>query len=237
VSAESKPYGFIVTDEGRSLIAGWTAGQMASSLALAKIMVGSGIWPDGTELDGLSGQTGLLSPVAQATSTVPVYDGDTVHFTVEYRSDMNGGLTNGFWMTEFGIFVENPSDPANDILFAYSTFSGKPQYVSAYGQGSLDVRRFPVSIIIGPGVALTVMYDTAAFMTAENVAAYCDAVILPQFAAQMRGMIEALDGRMWRLEDMFFADITGNPWMVTFGNINRVDVSGLWNKPLQRIEF
>jgi hypothetical protein len=53
----------------------------------------------------------------------------------------------------------------------------------------------------------------------------------------IRAWLEVLDGRMGRLEDMFFSDITGNPWMVTFGNINGVDVSGVWNKPLQRLLF
>ena len=29
--------------------------------------------------------------------------------TVEYRSDMNGGLDHGFWIREFGVFAKDPT--------------------------------------------------------------------------------------------------------------------------------
>ncbi len=100
----NKPYGLKITDAGRSLIAAVAAGIHSSSLKFAKVWIGKGIWPDGTTLDQLGGVTELLEPVAEAVSTVPAYDGDTVSFKIQYRNDMNGGLEQGFWISEFPIF-------------------------------------------------------------------------------------------------------------------------------------
>ena len=92
-------YGFVVTRNGRELIAKLTAGQQ---LQLSKIMVGTGGVPDfgnPREMEDLS------EPVALATSTEPVYDQNTVRMIVEYRSDLNGGLDHGFWLREFGVYA------------------------------------------------------------------------------------------------------------------------------------
>ena len=67
------PYGFVITDAGRSLMAGWSSGQTIPSLSLAKIMVGTGVPAAGTTADDLKKYTDLITPVAQATSTVPQY--------------------------------------------------------------------------------------------------------------------------------------------------------------------
>jgi hypothetical protein len=234
-----------------------TAGQYTSPFTFSKILVGKGIWPEGTDESSFGSVGNLLAPVAEATSTVPTYDGDTVRFTIEYRSDMNGGLANGFWLSEYGIFVANPDDPDNrdaDILLLYAGFSAAPQWVSAYGKGSWDVRRFPVSIIIGEGMVIDVKYDTVAFMNAEDVAEYCNVVILPMIIARIEELIEehnedseahpnlhaadeALAGRLDRLEEMYLNDVTGNPFIVTFENLDGVEMEGTWNKGMRRIEF
>jgi hypothetical protein len=223
-------------------------------LALAEIMVGKGVPLDNATLEDLYKLTDLIAPFAPATSTVPQYDGDTIHMTVEYRNDLGGGLEYGQWLSEYGLFVEHPTDAGNKILFAYGTLGDRPQYVSAYGKGSLDSRRFPVSITIGAGVVVTVMYDTAAFMTAEDVAQYCTITMLPQFTQSAQGLIAQhnlslaahpdirnsntdLAGRIGRLEDMLLSNITSNPFMVTFDTLDGIVAAGVWNRTQQRIEF
>jgi hypothetical protein len=217
-------------------------------------MVGSGVPLDGATLEDLYTLTGLIAPFAPATSTVPSYDGDTIHMTVEFRSDLNGGLQYGQWLSEFGIFVEHPSVAGEKIMFGYGTLGDRPQYVSAYNTGSLDSRRFPVSITIGSGVKVTVLYDTVAFMTAYDVAQYCTITMLPQFIKNAKGLVEQhntdptahpdirnilndLAGRMGRIEDMLINDVTGNPFFITFGSLDGITVAGVWNQVQQRIEF
>ena len=96
-------YGCTITKKGRELIAKVLASK--TPLTLTRVMMGSGICPDDVFPGDLQD---LIEPVAAGTSSTPVYDGDTVHMTVEYRSDMNGGLDHGFWIREFGVFAKTP---------------------------------------------------------------------------------------------------------------------------------
>lgn len=43
--------------------------------------------------------------------------------------------------------------------------------------------------------------------------------------------------RIGLLELMFSANITGNPFFVSFENLDDVDVTGSWNVSMRRIEF
>lgn len=49
--------------------------------------------------------------------------------------------------------------------------------------------------------------------------------------------VENHETRVQRLEDGLFNNITGNPFLITFGNLEGVILTkGIWNKALQRIE-
>ena len=118
-------YGFIITAAGRRILAGLLAGQ---TLTLSRIMVGKG---NISSVEEMARLTDLVQPVAEATSTVPAVsaEGDSVSFIVEYRSDLNGGLKEGFWLSEFGVFAQNPGRPEEDVLIYYATLGDFPQYV------------------------------------------------------------------------------------------------------------
>ena len=143
-------YGFVVTDSGRELIAKLVAGQQ---LPISKIMVGSGTIPDDVKPAAM---TALVEPVAAGTSTAPVYDGASVRMIVEYRSDLNGGLDHYIPLhsakagREFGVFAFDPDK--GEVLIYYGTLGDYPQYVSAASNTGVDVRRFPVCIVIGEGL-------------------------------------------------------------------------------------
>ena len=239
-------YGFVVTRNGRELIAKLTAGQQ---LQLSKIMVGTGGVPDfgnPREMEDLS------EPVALATSTEPVYDQNTVRMIVEYRSDLNGGLDHGFWLREFGVYAYDPDK--GEVMIYYGCLGIYPQYVSAYSPQGVDVRRFPVCIVIGEDLGVSVDYKCEAWMTAEDVSEYCNVVMLPLFlgAAQelinahdssitahpyIQGIISDLDSRLALMELMYNTDVSGNPFTVTFATLTGVVVEGVWNETAKRIEF
>lgn len=174
-------YGFTVTDKGRALIAKLVAGKQ---LELSKIMVGSGSCPDDTKPREL---LDLCTPVAEATSTTPQYDGEKVSMTVEYRSDMNGGLKKGFWLKEFGIYAVDPDE--GEILIYYGSLGDYPQWVSPLSKTGIDVRRFPVCIIIGDDSGVSVDYNCQSWMTAEDVNKYCMETLLPQMLETVKQYI------------------------------------------------
>ena len=211
-------YGFFIPSAGRTLIAGLLAGE---TLEISRVMVGSGK-PERQE--ALATLEDLVAPVAQATSTTPLRNGEQVDMVVEYRSDLNGGLDTGFWLNEFGIFA---MDGDEEVMIYYGTLGDFPQWVSAYNDGAIDVRRYPQ---------------------------FCMTTILPQFLVSVKGLIDqhnanaeahpaihteinGIDARLTLLELLYNTDVTGNPFSVTFGTLDGVTVEGVHNKAQARIEF
>ncbi len=240
-------YGCTTTKRGRALIAKIMAAKMP--LTLTRTMVGSGTCPEGLFPGELQD---LVEPVAAATSNEPMYDGDTVHMTVEYRSDLNGGLDHGFWIREFGVFARDLD--GEEVLLYYGTLGDYPQWVSAYSKNGIDTRRFPISITVGEGAVVVIDYSPEAFMTAEDVAQYCVVVMLPQFLAEAQKLIDAhnadaeahpaiqnlsaaLDSRLSLLELMYNTDVSGNPFTVTFESLTGLVAIGVWNATQNRLEF
>ena len=93
-------YGGTVTVAGRDLITSLMAGE---TIEVTRIMVGKGEMPEGVEPIDM---TDLVNPVAEGVSTVPTVDNGVLYMTVEYRNDLNGGLKEGFWLREFGVYAK-----------------------------------------------------------------------------------------------------------------------------------
>lgn len=158
-------YGFTITKQGWHLLAKLVTG---ATLKITRVVMGSGKVPEGVNPGEM---TDLVQPVALATSTVPVADDRQVSFIVEYRSDLNGGLKDGFWLNEFGIFADDPD--LGEVLLYYATLGDYPQYVSAFTGSSVDIRRYPVSIALSDCADVQLSYPANAWMTSEDVAKYC----------------------------------------------------------------
>lgn len=93
-------YGGTVTVAGRNLITSLMAGK---TIEFTRIMVGSGAMPEGVEpIDMVA----LVTPVAEGVSSVPTVENGVLSMVVEYRNDLNGGLQEGFWLREFGVFAK-----------------------------------------------------------------------------------------------------------------------------------
>lgn len=240
-------YGCTIPRVGRELIAKVLASKIP--LTISRIMMGQGVCPDDVFPGDL---TDLVEPVAAGTSNEPTYDGDTVHMTVEYRSDLNGGLDHGFWIREFGVFAQD--EDGSEVMLYYGVLGDYPQWVSAYSTTGLDVRRYPISITIGEGAEVVIDYSPEAFMTAEDVGAYCTSTMLPQFLVEAQKLIDAhnsnskahpsilaaysdLDARMSLMELRYNTEVSGNPFTVTFGDLSSLTITGIWNATQSRVEF
>lgn len=239
-------YGYTITSAGWQIITGLLAGE---TLKISKVMVGSGKVSDSNNPAGL---TELIAPVAEATVTKPIIKDRTVSFIVEYRSDLNGGLEQGFWINEFGIYALNSND--EEILLYYATLGEYPQYVRPNENGVVDVRRYPVSISLNSENNVELIPPALAFMTAEDIEEYIIDKLLPKINENVSSLIKghntsntahmdirnsftALSGRVGRIEDAIFNNITANPFIVTFENLDGVRlIKGNWNREKQRIE-
>ena len=160
--------GFIIPAQGRNLIAKLQI--PGTELSLTRIMVGSGSVADTASLENA---TSLITPVAQATSSIPTVENGQVSFTVEYSNSMNGGLAEGFWLNEFGIFAQDPD--IGEVLLYYATLGSFPQYVQAYTAGNEDVRRFPVAVGLSTNASVILKFPALAFIDAGDLAAAINA--------------------------------------------------------------
>lgn len=154
--------GFTITKQGWHLLAKLLAGD---KLEISKIMVGSGKVPEGVNPGEI---TELVRPVALATSTVPQVADKQVSFIVEYRNDLNGGLAEGFWLNEFGVYANDPDE--GEVLLYYATMGDYPQYVAAYNGQAVDVRRYPVVIALSECYNVELKPPAGAWVTFEELA-------------------------------------------------------------------
>lgn len=176
-------YGFVITEAGNSLLASMVAGQ---TLTITKAVVGEGTADNAEAARKL---TNLIDPGPEGTSTVPTVEENSVNMIVEYRSDLNGGLQEGFWIGEFGIFGKVGTGA--ETLIGYGSLGDAKQYVSAYVSGTApDVRRYPVSITVTTGIQVDVAYPAEAWMTAEDVADLFNQTLKPELEESLNGLIE-----------------------------------------------
>ena len=176
-------YGFVITEAGNSLLASMVAGQ---TLTITKAVVGEGTADNAEAARKL---TNLIDPGPEGTSTVPTVEENSVNMIVEYRSDLNGGLQQGFWFGEVGIFGKVGTGA--ETLIGYGALGDAKQYVSAYVSGTApDVRRYPVSITVTTGIQVDVAYPAEAWMTAEDVADLFNQTLKPELEESLDGLIE-----------------------------------------------
>jgi len=152
-----------VTQKGIALFTKVLASK--ASLTFCGAEVGSGDMPEGKTVAEM---TGLVEPVAEATTNEPSYDKDTVSLTVEYRNDLNGGLAEGFYIKEFCVNALDPDDGSKVCVF-YGSLSAYPQYIPSWKEGETpDSRQYPISITVGEGQSVTVNYKPGSFITAAD---------------------------------------------------------------------
>ena len=202
------------------------------SFPITRVEVGKGVCPVGTDPARL---TGLVEPVAPATYTTPRREGCEVSLTVEYRSDLGGGLEEPFQIREFGVFAAGADGV--EFLLLYGDLSDYPESVVPQKYGGC-VRRYPVKIVIGPDARVEWAYPAGAWVIHEELAqAISDHDGDPNAHPYLLGLCAGMDARLALLELMYATDVSGNPFTVTFETLDGVETAGVWNQHQARIEF
>lgn len=244
-------YAADVTTAGVELFAKILANK--ATLAISRVMVGTGTMTDGMSIANM---TDLIKPVAAATSDEPVYKDSTVNLTVQYRSDLNGGVGSDFDLREFGVYVRDPTDGNREVLVFYGNLGEHPQFVPKYVEGeAVDIYNFPISIAVGKGQIITVEYYTSMFVTSADVKNIVQNVLLPSFLetdvagaiaahntdadahTDIRNAVSDLQSRMSNIEITMNTDITETTFIASFENLEKVTATGAWNEAQRRIEF
>ena len=176
-------YGFVITEAGNNMLANMVAGD---KLTITKVVMDKGTAESANAARQL---TAPIDPGPNGTSTTPTVDGAAVNMVVEYRSDLNGGLQEGFWIGGFCVYAK--TETVAETMVYYGSLGDQKQYVSAYVEGTApDVRRYPVSITVTAGVEVDVSYPAEAWMTAEDVAELFNDTLKPQLEASLDDLID-----------------------------------------------
>ena len=190
-------YGFVITEAGNRLLARQVAGD---HLDISRAVMDKGTCESDEAARVL---TAPIDPGPNGVYTVPVWEGTNVNFLVEYRSDLNGGLKEDFWIGGFGVYVRNPDfdpeaevseDNPEEIMVYYGSLGDAKQKVKAYVPGSVpDTRRYPVSLEVTTGVEVGTARPAEAWMTADDVKKYVEGTLAPELRASLTVLIEAHD--------------------------------------------
>lgn len=242
--------GYTITRAGRALI--------AQSLATGVPVVWTGVImgeespPEGTNLADMEQ---LCAPVAAGTTTVPMYKDDRVYVEVEYRSDLNGGIGRGFTIREFGMYGKlGYIEDEEPTLIVYATEGDYGAPVGDFSKGHRDIRRWPITLVIGAGVSQDLGYSPQAFMTAQDIAEYTEWRIIPDLTAKLLPLIQAhnidpdahaglarriqtVESDIARLRLQVGTGITTNAFSVTFDSLDGLEVEGVWNRDRAQIAF
>lgn len=153
-------YGGSITTAGRNLITSLIAGDQ---IEFTRVVVGAGKKPEDTECVDM---TDLVDPRELATSSVPIVEDGVINMIVEYRADMNGGLQQGFWIQEFGIYAK--TNKSEECLLYYGALGNRPEAVSPPTDNHVDIRRYPVTIELFVDAEVSTAYNPGAFVTSAE---------------------------------------------------------------------
>jgi hypothetical protein len=215
-------YLFTPTAGGLNLLANLATGQ---KFKISRVTFGDGVLSEDP-----SALTSLVNPIADGTAGNKVVKANMVSFIVEYRSDLNGGLLSAFWLREFGIFALDKDN--NEVLLYYANLGDKAQYVSAYTDGMVDIRRFPITVALSNDLEVVIIIDNLLILTGADLEAHnLDPTAHPDIRKILNEMllkINDLEGRIKVIEEStIIGGVTFTADLVGLSNVTVAN--GVWN--------
>jgi phage-related tail fiber protein len=237
-------YKTLVTNAGAAKIAAAVQSGVPENIVQAAVGDGGGSYYTPTVY-----QTGLFGEMWRGLILSADIDGDNPQMmSVRFTVPSNVG---GFTVREAGLFTED------NTLIAVCNLPDTKK--GAYTSGAVGRLTVVMHIAFANTDALTFeIHPEIDYITQEKLdsvvsihnadihahtglQAITDAVDAhnqdPNSHPDMRTGLEELFGRIGRLEDMTLNDVSGNPFLITFGDLAGLVVTGVWNKTQMRIEF
>jgi len=156
--------GAVVTLAGRKLFAELAATE--KPLKISRVMFGTGKMPEGSQPTDMMELTDLVAPFAEGACTTPIYENDAVSLVLEFRNDMNGGLTETVWLNEYGVFAEGGG--GKEVLILYGNLGEYADSVIAYSKGVIATRDYPIAVSIAGLPEVELSFSASAFLTSQE---------------------------------------------------------------------
>ena len=143
---------FVVTNAGRDIIARIIAGL---NVTFSKIVIGESYDYD---TENFVNKTALGSEVKTlAIKNIQVTSSNVVELTAEFgKSD----IEDSFWYREIGIYVIDPDDEANEILFAYGNRNDAAEYITPHIQNYAVLKNIKCLVSVGASANVNILIST-----------------------------------------------------------------------------
>ena len=231
-----------------------TKGAAGETIRYTRIVLGDGYIPDGQTAATM---TGVVSPTVVLDISAIRFNADgTVTVSAVFHNAQN---ETGFYYRELGLYAEDPDPAVGEVLYCYGNCGEQAEFVPPSNSVSVIEKTVNVVTAIGAAKNVTAYIPSDACATVEDYERYLAlvnaayAMADEALAIARQALASATESKAMATEnsnhisqhcskiaimwDALFGDITGNPFMITFENLNGVTVSsGVWNESLQRLE-
>ncbi len=223
-------YGFKVTTHGRAMLTACTV--LGIQPKLTRAAVGSG---KVDETENLADIHQLIQYEDEGTVGERYHEGDHFYLTVQYSN--KDRVAGAFSLNEFMVFMEDPAT-GQETDFLYATLGDYPQGIPGCSDAlPIGVWEFPLVIVVSNELKIEVSASPGLVTwdgLARAIAAHDGD---PNAHPYIRGLCADLDARLGLMELMYATDVNGNPFTVTFGTLDGLTVTGVWNQAQARLEF
>lgn len=240
-----------MTAAGFLVLAKGIAGQRIN---FTRIVMGDGYLEEGQTPRTIEG---VISPraVVDISKLKINGDGTVVVGGIYTNKDEN----NGFYYRELGLYAEDPDPEVGEVLYCYGNSGDLAEFILPTGGSTIIEKTIDIVTAIGTAANVTAYINPDAFVTVSQFEEYKEISLGAQltaekalsFAAQaieiakqaksdvttLTVTVSQLNSKVATLWDAVFTEITTNPWLITFADLDGVTLtSGVWNKSLQRLE-
>lgn len=240
-----------ITAAGLLVLAKGVAGKQ---IKYTRIVLGDGYLPEGQTPRTL---TGVVSPRAVVDITKCKINGDgTVAVGGVFTNDQTD---TGFYYRELGLYAEDPDEGVGEVLYCYGNCGDLAEWIPPTGGSTIVEKTIDIVTAIGTATNVTAYIPADAYATKEDYETYKAIALGAQSTADLalalaqqaieianKAAADVVDlsnavatnaGRIQTLWDAVFSDITTNPFLITFVDLNGITLkSGVWNSALQRLE-
>lgn len=240
-----------MTVAGLLVLAKGVAGQ---KINFTRIVMGDGYLEEGQQPRTLEG---VISPRAVVEISKLTINGDgTVAVGGIFT---NQEETNGFFYRELGLYAEDPDPEIGEVLYCYGNAGDLAEWIAPTGGSTVLEKTIDIITAIGTAANVTAYINPEAFVTVQQFEDYKAIALGAQFTAEqtialanqaitianqasadvkgLTALFNQINSKVATLWDAVFTEITTNPWLITFANLDGIVLtSGVWNKSLQRLE-
>ena len=144
---------FVVTNAGEDIIARIIAGL---EITFSRIVIGDGYDYD---TENFVNKTELNNEVKSLSiSSMQITSSKVVELTAEFGKN---DIEDSFWYREIGVYIIDPDDETNEILFAYGNRNDAAEYITPHIQNYAVLKNIKCLVSVGSSANVNIVIKTS----------------------------------------------------------------------------